>query len=147
MKKTFLALTLALVFVLSLTLCVSAADANEDVVENGGEILFGDVNGDGEVNNVDALMILKYIFNSERYPLNIALADVDFDSTVTNADVLKIFRNIYNSELYPLPVDLTPRQGNSTYGYRDLAKNVHVYTKPLTPQDFQDLILQPLDMI
>ena len=67
MKKTLLALILALIFVLSFTLCVSAADMNEST--ESADLLLGDVNGDGKVTNEDVLQIYRYIYNSELYPL------------------------------------------------------------------------------
>ena len=69
MKKTLLAVILAVVFVLSFTLCVSAADTNESTEQTDGDIILGDVNGDGVVTNADVLMIFRYIYNSELYPL------------------------------------------------------------------------------
>ena len=69
MKKTLLALILALIFVLSFTLCVSAADTKESTESTEGVILLGDVDGDGKVTNADVLMIYRYIYNSELYPL------------------------------------------------------------------------------
>ena len=123
MKKTIIALILSLIFVLFFTLCISATDVNDSTPYTEGEIILGDVNGDGIITNADILMIYRYIYNPELYPLDPALADVDSDRLVTNLDVLKMFRYIYNSELYPLPIDLIPVQGHSTYGYKDLANN------------------------
>ena len=67
MKKTLFALILAVIFVLSFTLCVSATD-NEST-DTEGDIILGDVNGDGEVTNADVLAIFRYIYNPELYPL------------------------------------------------------------------------------
>jgi hypothetical protein len=65
--------------------------------------LLGDVNGDGEITNLDVLEIFRYIYNSEMYPLpDIEFADVDGDGIVTNGDVLEIYRYIYNPTLYPI---------------------------------------------
>ena len=69
MKKALLALILALVFVLSFTLCISAAETNETETTTEGDIILGDVNGDGLITNADVLMIYRYIYNSELYPL------------------------------------------------------------------------------
>ena len=66
------------------------------------EYVLGDVDGDGYVTNSDVLMIFRYIYNPELYPLDVTVGDVDRDGEVTNSDVLMIFRYIYNSELYPL---------------------------------------------
>ena len=68
MKKALLALILAVIFVLSFTLCVSAADENESA-DTEGDIILGDVNGDGVVTNADVLAIFRYIYNPELYPL------------------------------------------------------------------------------
>ena len=57
MKKTLLALILAVIFIMSLTVYTSAAD--EPAVAADGDILLGDVNGDGVVTNADVLMIFR----------------------------------------------------------------------------------------
>ncbi len=98
MKKILLAILLTAIFVMSLALCVSAAD----VTESAEHVTMGDVDGDGDVTNADVLAIYRYIYNSEIYPLSVNLADVDGDGDVTNADVLAIYRYIYNPALYPL---------------------------------------------
>lgn len=64
--------------------------------------MLGDVNDDGEITNADVLMIFRYIYNAEVYPLDVTIGDVNKDGLVTNADVLSIYRYIYNPELYPL---------------------------------------------
>ena len=69
MKKTLLALILAVVFALTFTLCVSATDTNETTEEPEFDIILGDVNGDGEVTNADVLAIYRYIYNPELYPI------------------------------------------------------------------------------
>ena len=66
------------------------------------EYVLGDVDGNGEVTNSDVLMIFRYIYNEELYPLNVTVGDVDGNGEVTNTDVLMIFRYIYNPELYPI---------------------------------------------
>ena len=62
----------------------------------------GDADGDGKITNSDALLIFRYIFNPEKYPLNAAALDTDGDGELTNADALKVFRNIFNPGKYPL---------------------------------------------
>ena len=66
------------------------------------DYVLGDVNGDGDVTNSDVLLILRYIFSAEMYPLEEVVADVDRDGEISNADVLRIFRYIYDPELYPI---------------------------------------------
>ena len=72
------------------------------VCESCGERLLGDVNGDGFITNSDVLMIFRYIYNPELYPLDINVGDVNGDGFVTNSDVLMIYRYIYNPEVYPI---------------------------------------------
>ena len=69
MKKTLIALILAVIFVLAFTLCVSATDTNESPESTEGDIILGDLNGDGKVTNADVLAMYRYIYNPELYPL------------------------------------------------------------------------------
>ena len=62
----------------------------------------GDADYDGKITNSDALLIFRYIFNPDKYPLNAAVIDTDGDGKLTNADALKVFRNIFNPGKYPL---------------------------------------------
>ena len=65
--------------------------------------MVGDANGDNKINNGDALMMFRYIYNKDLYPIaNFEAADVNSDGKITNGDILAIFRYIYNSDLYPL---------------------------------------------
>ena len=66
------------------------------------DYIVGDVNGDGYIANADVLIIFRYIYDANKFPLMEKAADVTHDGCVTNADVLKIFRYIYNPELYPI---------------------------------------------
>ena len=72
------------------------------VWEKLSDKMLGDVDGNGSVTNSDVLMIFRYIYNPELYPLDVEVGDVDGNGSVTNSDVLAIFRYIYNPELYPL---------------------------------------------
>ena len=72
----------------------------------------GDVNKDGSVTSVDLLILFKYIYNSNLYPIeDERLGDANRDEEITSADVLKIFKNIYRPDLYPL--DFTILNNNS----------------------------------
>lgn len=63
----------------------------------------GDVNKDGSVTSVDLLILFKYIYNSNLYPIeDERLGDANRDEEITSEDVLKIFKNIYSPDLYPL---------------------------------------------
>ena len=55
--------------------------------------LYGDVNGDGFVDVADAVKLLQFIANSNKYPLDAAAierADVDGQPGITGTDVLTI---------------------------------------------------------
>lgn len=77
-------------------ICVNCGERDPEAV------MLGDVDGNGAVTNADVLMIFRYIYNADLYPLDTAVGDVDGNGTVTNSDVLAIFRYIYNPALYPL---------------------------------------------
>jgi len=60
-------------------------------------ILYGDVNGDGTVNNKDRLVLTRYLAKWTDYPaevINMAAADVNADGTVNNKDRLILTRHL-----------------------------------------------------
>lgn len=60
----------------------------------GGEILLGDANGDGEVNSRDALLVMRYFtYGTEQASeIDITASDVNNDSEVNSRDALAIMR-------------------------------------------------------
>jgi hypothetical protein len=60
MKKRILSLITAGALMFSMTAAVSAADAKVPVIQTDYGIL-GDINGDGQVDIMDALEVLKYL--------------------------------------------------------------------------------------
>lgn len=63
------------------------------------DILIGDVNSDGVVNNLDRLVLTRYLANWVDYPestINMAAADVNMDGTVNNLDRLILTRHLAN---------------------------------------------------
>ncbi len=63
----------------------------------------GDVNLDGSVTNADVLMIYRYIYDPNTYPVpDFEISDVNCDEKITNADVLEIYRYIYDPSKYPI---------------------------------------------
>ena len=72
MKKTFLFFfAFVLIFAISVTVCFAATEESIDTENDDSEgyFILGDVNGDGEVTNSDVLMIFRYIYSPEQYPL------------------------------------------------------------------------------
>ena len=68
----------------------------------------GDVNKDGSISNSDILLLYKYMYNQNLYPLEdgttpspLTLGDVNKDGKISNSDVLLFYKYIYNSTLYP----------------------------------------------
>ncbi len=63
----------------------------------------GDVNGDNEISNADILLISKYIYNSESYPIeDLSLADINKDGRITNKDILSIKKYLFNPDMYDI---------------------------------------------
>ena len=62
------------------------------------EGILGDVNGDGKVNNVDAMLILQYdALLIKKEDLDLTVGDVDGDGDVDNVDAMLILQ--YDAEL------------------------------------------------
>ena len=61
----------------------------------------GDMNGDGQVTDADALYLLRHTLFSDRYPIDQS-GDVNGDSQVTDADALYLLRFTLFPERYPL---------------------------------------------
>ena len=57
----------------------------------------GDFDGDGRVNNKDAIMLFKYISTGKAGSINISLFDLDKNGSVNNRDSIKLFRFISGS--------------------------------------------------
>lgn len=66
--------------------------------------LLGDANGDGQITNADLLIMKRYIFNKNTYPLPCPMnvVDINGDNECTNADILRVCRYIFNKDKYPL---------------------------------------------
>lgn len=61
----------------------------------------GDLTGDEEITDADALYLLYAIFDAENYPLN-QDADYNSDGVVTDADAVYLLYAIFDAENYPL---------------------------------------------
>ncbi len=62
----------------------------------GGDILLGDADGNGVVDNADAVAILRHLVGSTPTNFNPQNADVNADGTIDNADAVAILRIIVN---------------------------------------------------
>jgi len=72
--------------------------------QTGGEVppvLAGDMNGDGEITDADAIYLLRYTLFGDAYPLH-ADGDVNCDGGITDADAIYLLRYTLFGDLYPL---------------------------------------------
>ena len=74
-------------------------DGNISIVD----VIIGDVNSDGLVNNLDRLTITRFLANWEGYTeetINMVAADVNCDNVVNNLDRMILTRHLANWEGY-----------------------------------------------
>jgi len=62
------------------------------VTEEGEDVLIGDVNGDGAVNNKDVVALFKHVSNNTPANFVEAAADVNGDGAINNKDVVALFK-------------------------------------------------------
>ena len=66
------------------------------LVVEGPDVLLGDVNGDGKVNNIDATLVLRYsvggLTEEQLAKLDVSVGDVNLDGKVNNIDATIILR-------------------------------------------------------
>ena len=67
------------------------------------EVVKGDLNGDGNVSDADAMYLLRYtLFGDSRYPLNQG-GDVNGDGAISDADAMYLLRfTLFGPSRYPL---------------------------------------------
>ena len=69
--------------------------------ESAPEALSGDLNGDGEVTDSDAIYLLYHTFFAEDYPLN-QPCDFNGDGEVTDSDAVYLLYYTFFPDEYPL---------------------------------------------
>lgn len=75
-----------------------------DGVVDVSDVIIGDVNGDGNVNNLDRLVLARYLANWADYPaemIDMTAADVNCDGNVNNRDRLILARYLAHWADYP----------------------------------------------
>lgn len=68
---------------------------------NPNQVVAGDMNGDDELNDADALYLLRFTLFPSRYPLAMD-GDVNSDGAVSDADALYLLRHTLFPARYPL---------------------------------------------
>ena len=99
MTKRFTAAVLTLIILISSVGCftVSASSAQSD------DYIAGDINGDGNINMLDIIMLRRYLLNSAENPADNELAaDTNGDTAVNMLDVILLRRHLLNGEEFPL---------------------------------------------
>lgn len=64
----------------------------------GTEVLLGDANGDGEVNYMDAIMVLQYYTEEEAEGIDLVAADINNDGEVNYLDAIAILQFYVENE-------------------------------------------------
>ena len=67
-------------------------DAKTELDKFTPSIVYGDVNGDGKVNNTDAVLVLKYVVGTFTGTINETAADVNGDNQINNTDAVLILK-------------------------------------------------------
>ena len=88
---------------------LQAAEVAYADLTNPPKLAAGDLDGNGEIDSMDALMVLRQIVGLEEFtPQQITAADVDQDGKITSTDALVILRfSVGLEQGLPLPKQLT----------------------------------------
>lgn len=80
---------------------VQTATVSLEVVVGESDALAGDMNGDGEVTDADAIYLLWHTFYPEDFPVT-GNVDVNGDGEVTDADAIYLLWHTFYPEDFPL---------------------------------------------
>ena len=64
----------------------------ETELKQKADILYGDANGDGQINTQDAVLIKKYLAEYDNVDIDLEASDVNGDGTVTSADAVLLLK-------------------------------------------------------
>ena len=113
MKKT---ISIIICVIMIVAVSVTALAATEDdlltVGATGGETQVGDINGDGELNNKDVVLLFRYVSGSEKAD-DETVYDFNGDGNVDNKDVVSLFRIVSGSSSTEEPESSEPEPESS----------------------------------
>ena len=66
----------------------------ETELREQGSVIYGDINGDGEVNTKDAVLLKKYLAGYEALTFDRVAADVNGDGEVNSKDAVRLLRHL-----------------------------------------------------
>ena len=93
--------TSALVRIISVNKAGTLTDENVAAVKLNYTL--GDVNGDGTINALDSLAILKYLLDKGSFPMEVpAAANTNGDGTINALDSLAILKYLVDKNSFPL---------------------------------------------
>lgn len=106
MKKI---LTLAFCVLISVSVCLAVPAS-----ASGTDIIYGDVNSDGSVNPLDAIIFMRSLEGWEGYSIDKNAADVNLDKATNNKDSVILMRHLSSIKGY----EALPYTGDIAYdGY------------------------------
>ncbi|NLT10539.1 MAG: hypothetical protein GXY08_13735, partial [Ruminococcus sp.] len=88
--------------VLSLIPVNTIAAEDDPAAQVSADVLYGDANNDGKVDNADAALIEKYVRYDNMHTVDSAAADVDLDGKVTLSDAELVYQ-LNNAQISALP--------------------------------------------
>lgn len=90
----------------NITVCADLNDVINESIETNNcliEILIcGDVDRNGVVNILDARLLMHYLIDPDKYPVNSWVRDVEGDNDVDSSDVHLLLKHVFDPLEYPL---------------------------------------------
>ena len=124
--KKIVSLALMVVFLLSFGLSYTAAEKPENDIP----LVYGDVNRDGDINDLDVIVICRYAAN---WKVNIVkeAADFDGDGEILDADCITLARYVANWKIETVIGTPVAAEGMTVNGCLLYTSRRHQFRQPL----------------
>lgn len=76
-----------------------AAEYKIDLTVEGRKIIYGDTNGDGDVNSKDAVLLKKHLAGYTGLDIDMEAADVNADGNIDSKDAVRLLRHLAGYEV------------------------------------------------